>query len=92
MNTKLKEDIYVKYKEATRLENVQKKDKQLVKQLYSDSKNMFDSYNAKFNKLLKEKQIEIEFLQNELLRLQEESKYKEQYMSLPGWIKKIYRI
>lgn len=92
MNTKLKEDIYFKYEEAIRLENVQKKDKKLIKQLYSDSKNMFDAYNVKFNKLLKEKETEIEFLQNELLRLQEESKYKKQYMSLPGWIKKIYRI
>ena len=92
MNTNLKEKIYFKYKEAVKLENTQKKDKQLVKQLYSDSKNMFDSYNVKFNKLLKEKETEIENLQNELLRLQEESKYKKQYMSLPRWIKKIYRI
>lgn len=93
MDDVLKQEVYLKYTKAKKLEAQKNKDDELLKRIPYESEKLIKEYNEKYEKLLIKKQNEILELQAKIEKIkQENANIKQRFLNIPKYIRKFYKV
>lgn len=93
MDETLRQEIFLKYNKAIKLEKQKEKDDDLLSRIPLESENLIKEYKVKYENMLKSKDEEIIKLQKQLEEIQNKNEsLKTKFSNIPAYIKRIYRI
>lgn len=93
MDEALKQEVYLKYNQAIKLEKQTQEDDDSLSRIPAESEKLIKEYEVKYENRLKSKDNEIIKLQKQLEEIQNKKEaLKIKYSNIPSYIKKIYKI